>query len=222
MIEVPVVMINFKTYNESSGKNAQALAKTALRVSKAKKKNIICVVQAADICQVSKTGMTTFAQHVDTFLPGQHTGSVSLKSLKENGATGCLVNHSENRLSHEQLLQTLALLQEADLVSVVCVQTPKEAKRIAKLHPDMIAIEPPKLIGGNISVTKADPKIITKAIQEIQKVSVHIPVLCGAGVKGFADVKTAKKLGAQGVLVASHVTKAKNKQKEIEQLVKGL
>jgi len=222
MIEIPVVMINFKTYNESSGKDAVALAKNAVAVAKAKKQNVVCCVQAADIQSVAKTGAVTFAQHVDLALPGQNTGGVSIKALKENGAVGCLVNHSENRIPYKEIMQTLALLQETDMISVVCVKNPYEAKAIAKLGPDMIAIEPPKLIGGDISVTSANPKIVTKSVDAVKKVNPHIPVLCGAGVKGTVDVKAAKKLGTFGVLVASGVTKAKNKRKAIEDLVKGL
>ncbi|MCF7799277.1 triose-phosphate isomerase [Candidatus Woesearchaeota archaeon] len=222
MIEVPIVMINFKTYNESSGKDAVALAKDAASVVKTTKKNVVCAVQAPDIQAVAKTGVITFAQHVDIALPGQNTGGVSIKALKENGAVGCLVNHSENRISKKQIMQTLALLQEADMISVVCVKSPSEAKKIAKLNPDLIAIEPPKLIGGDSSVTSANPKMVTKSVDAVKKISTKIPVLCGAGIKGTKDVKAALKLGTMGVLVASGVTKAKNKKKAIQDLVKGV
>lgn len=222
MIEVPSVVINFKTYNEASGKDAVKLAKTASTVAKAKKKSVICCAQASDVHACAKTGVVVFGQHVDIAPAGGHTGKVSIKALKENGAKGCLVNHSENRIPFEDIMETVALLAEADMVSIVCVKTPTEAKKIAKLNPDIIAIEPPKLIGGDISVTTADPTIVSKSVDAVKKVNPHIPVLCGAGVKNGKDVKAAGKLGAMGVLVASGVTKAKDQGKAIEDLVKGL
>lgn len=222
LIEVPTVMINHKTYMQASGKDAVKLVKAGAAVAKKSKKSVICCVQAADVHACSTLGIPIFAQHVDTALPGGHTGKVSIKALKENGATGCLVNHSENRISFEEIMETIALLAEADMVSVVCVKTPTEAKKIAELNPDIIAIEPPKLIGGTISVTSADPQIISKSVNAVKKINEHIPVLCGAGVHATKDVKAAGKLGAMGVLVASGVTKAKDQKKAIEALVKGL
>lgn len=222
MIEVPTVMINFKTYDQASGKDAVALAKYAAQVAKETKKSVICCVQASDLHACSSQKVPIFGQHVDIEPAGGHTGKNSIKSMVENGMTGCLINHSENRIPFTQIMETIALLQEANMVSVVCVQDAKEAKKVAKLSPDLIAIEPPELIGGDISVTTADPKIVSESVQAVQSINSGIPVLCGAGVKNSKDVKAAIKLGASGVLVASGVTKARDQKKAIESLVKGL
>ncbi|MCA9478202.1 MAG: triose-phosphate isomerase [Simkania sp.] len=222
MIEAPLLMINFKTYDQASGKEAVALTKYAAEVSKETKKSIICCVQAADLHACSKNKIPLFGEHVDIEPAGGHTGKVSIKALIENGMTGCLINHSENRIPFTQIMETIALLQEADMVSVVCVKDEKEAKKIAKLTPDIIAIEPPELIGGDISVTTADPAIVKKSVEAVRSVNEGIPVLCGAGVKTGKDVKAAIKLGAMGVLVASGITKAKDQKKAILQLTKGL
>ena len=222
MIEVPTLMINFKTYEQASGKDAVKLTKYGEEVSRKTKKSIIACVQATDINACSKSKIPIFAQHVDVSESGGHTGKIHIKSLKENGALGCLVNHSENRIPFKQIMETVALLAESDMVSVVCVKNSKEAKKVAKLNPDIIAIEPPKLIGGDISVTTADPNIIRRSVEAVKSVNEHIPVLCGAGVKNSKDVKKALELGAMGVLVASGVTKAKNQKSAIEELAKGL
>ena len=42
----------------------------------------------------------------------------------------------------------------------------------------------------------------------VKSTNPDVRVLCGAGVKNGADVKTAIQLGAEGVLLASGVTKA--------------
>lgn len=222
MIVVPSVIINFKTYDEASGKDAVALASFAAEVAKETNKSVICCVQASDIHACSKKKVPIFGQHTDIEPAGGHTGKNSIKALVENGMVGCLINHSENRIPFAKIMETIALLDEADLVSLVCVQNAAEAKKVAKLSPDMIAIEPPELIGGDISVTTANPDIILKSVKAVHSINPSIPVLCGAGVKNGKDVKAAIKLGAAGVLIASGVTKAKNKKKAIEDLVKGL
>lgn len=215
-------MINFKTYDQASGKDAAKLAKISASIAKKTKKSVIVCAQALDVNTCSQNNLPVFGQHVNVEPAGGHTGKNSIKALKENGATGCLVNHSENRIPIKQIMETIALLAEAEMVSVVCVKDAKEAKKVAKLNPDIIAIEPPKLIGGDISVTTADPNIIKKSVEAVQSVNKKIPVLCGAGVKDSKDVAKAIELGAMGVLVASGVTKAKNQKKAIEELTKGI
>ena len=207
-MKFPTIMINTKTYAEASGKDAVNLAKVASKF----KQNVSLCVQAADIANASKQNKFVLAQHVDIQPPGGHTGKVHLKALKENGAIGSLVNHSENRIPFKHIAETIALLQESKMLAVVCVKSPCEAKQIARLNPDAIAIEPPKLIGGDISVTTANPKIISRSVKAVHKINPKIPVLCGAGVKNGKDVKKAIELGAAGVLVASGVTKAKDKK----------
>ena len=221
-MKFPTLMINTKTYSETSGKDAIALARIVREVAKNTKKNIVLCVQASDICQTSMVHEGVLAQHVDIQSPGSNTGKIHLKSLKENGAIGSLINHSENRIPFKHIAETIAILQESKLYAVVCVKTPREAKKVAKLSPDVIAIEPPKLIGGDVSVTNADPKIISKSVEAVHKINPNIPVLCGAGIKSGLDVKRAIDLGARGVLVASGVTKASNKKKAIIDLIKGL
>jgi triosephosphate isomerase len=76
--------------------------------------------------------------------------------------------------------------------------------------PDMIAIEPPELIGTGISISKARPELITESVKQIRKVNRSVKVLCGAGVTTAEDVSKALELGSEGVLVASAVAKSKD------------
>ena len=64
------------------------------------------------------------------------------------------------------------------------------------------------MIGGDISVTTADPAIVSDTVAAVKSTNPNVRVLCGAGVKNGADVRTAIELGAEGVLLASGVTKA--------------
>ena len=49
--------------------------------------------------------------------------------------------------------------------------------------PDYVAVEPPELIGGDISVTTADPTIVSGTAAAVREISKQVGILCGAGVK---------------------------------------
>jgi triosephosphate isomerase len=103
-----------------------------------------------------------------------------------------------------------------------CAANVEEAKALAKLGPTFIAVEPPELIGGDISVTTADPSIVSDTVSAVKSVNPDVRILCGAGVKNGNDVAKAIELGAEGVLLASGVTKASDALSVLEDLVSSL
>jgi triosephosphate isomerase len=86
-----------------------------------------------------------------------------------------------------------------------------------KFNPDLIAVEPPELIGGNISVSTAKPEIISRAYELVGD-----KLIVGAGVKNSNDIKIALKLGAKGVLLASGVMKAEDPEAVLKDLASAL
>ena len=82
----PIIVVNFKTYKESSGKNSIKLAKSL--------KDAIIAVQPADICETSKVHQNIYCQHVDSVEQGRGTGYLTIEDLIANGACGSLLNHS--------------------------------------------------------------------------------------------------------------------------------
>jgi len=203
--------VNFKTYIEATGKRAIELAKIAEEVSRETGVTIIVAPQFTDIEPVSKTvDIPVFSQHIDSVKPGAHTGHVLAEAVKSAGAEGSLVNHSEKRVSASEIAGTVKLCSDADLVSTVCADTTQASVDIANMFPDMIAIEPPELIGTGISISKARSELITESLREIRKVNRSVKVLCGAGVTTAEDVSKALELGSEGVLVASGVVKNKD------------
>lgn len=218
-INEPVIVINFKTYEEASNENALNLAKICEKISN---KITICV-DAIDLKELTKnTTNPIFAQHVDGLDYGGHTGKILPEVVKQAGAKGSLINHSEDRYELDKLQSAIEDCKKEGIFSLVCAQNTEEAKAIAAFSPDAIAVEPPELIGGDLSVTTADPSIITNTVKAVHEVNPNIPVLCGAGVKNGNDIKAAIKLGAKGVLLASGVTKAKDPETVLKDLVKGL
>lgn len=213
-----MILINFKTYEESTGKNAIKLAKAAEKISKETGQKIIAIPQAVDLKEVAKkVGIDVYTQHVDEKDYGANTGSILIESAKQAGAKGSIINHSENRIPIEKIQKIVEKAKQHEFTIVVCVKDLEEAKKVDAFKPDYIAYEPPELIGGNISVSTAKPEIIKDIAQ-----SISTPVIVGAGVKNTEDVKKCIELGAKGVLVASGVIKTKRVKKAIKELAEGL
>ena len=206
-----LLVVNFKTYIEATGKRAIELAKVAAKVSRETGVTVIVAPQFTDIEPISKTvDIPVFSQHVDSIKPGAYTGHVLADAVKSAGAEGTLLNHSERRIGSPEIATSVRLCADSDLQSLVCADTAQAGVNFAWMKPDMIAIEPPELIGTGISVSKARPELITMSLKQIRKVNESVRVLCGAGVTTAEDVSKALDLGSEGVLVASAVVKSKD------------
>ena len=207
----PIIIVNYKTYTESTGKNAVELAKKAERVHEETGVYVGVAPQLADLAAVARSvAIPVFAQHIDPIRPGGYTGHVLADSAKEAGAVGTLINHSERQLKLSDIEQIIRITREHNMISVVCANNPSVSAAVAALEPDMIAIEPPELIGTGIPVSKAQPEIITGTIKLVREVNKKVTILCGAGISRGEDVFAALELGTQGVLVASGIVKAKD------------
>jgi triosephosphate isomerase len=218
----PVLLINFKTYVEATGKAGVKLAKVAASVAKSKGANIILSVQPTDLQRIaSEVSLPVYAQHLDPITSGSHTGWILPEAVKESGAKGTLINHSEKNIDSAKIGECVKRCKELGLVSVCCAATPEKAAEIAAFLPDFIAIEPPELIGGKVSVSTAKPEIIGNTVDAVKRVSEDVMVLCGAGVHCGKDVAKALELGAVGVLVASAIVKSETPEKVILDLISG-
>ena len=210
-ISFPLIALNFKTYAQAFGENALRLAKIAEEVSDQFGVTIAVAPPMIDLARVAaEVKIPVFAQHVDPYEPGSHTGSIIAEDVKAAGAVGSLVNHSEHRLRLADIGMVLKRLRENDLISLLCTDTVETTKAGAALSPDMLAIEPPELIGTGIPVSKAKPEVVKGAVQAVQKINPDVHVLCGAGISTGDDVARAIELGAEGVLLASAYVKAKD------------
>ena len=211
-----ILIVNFKTYENSTSKKALKLAKICEKVAKKTGKKIIVAVQTIDLNLIKdNVNIDVYAQHVDYHDQGQSTGFVTIESI--NKFKGTLLNHSEHQLNEEIIKQTMHKLKKTKLKTVICANNIAKGIKLSKFKPDYIAIEPPELIGGDISVSSANPKLISDSVKKID-----CNVIVGAGIKNSDDVKIAIELGAKGILVASGVTKAKNPEKVLLDLVKYL
>lgn len=218
-MKLPAIIVNFKTYQSATGQKALELAQIHQKVADETGVSFALCVQTVDVYRISQeVSIPVFAQHIDPVEFGSHTGHNLPEAIKEAGAYGTLLNHAEHQLDFDNLVNAINRAKEVGLFTIVCANTPDMAAKIAQTNADLIAVEPPELIGGDVSVSKAQPEIITQAVEKAGGEK----LLVGAGVKTGEDVKKAIELGARGVLLASGVTKATDPEAVLRDLANGL
>lgn len=219
MLTTPIFITNFKTYRQATGKNAVELAKIHERVALDTGKSLAVAVSACDLYRVaSSVNIPVFAQHIDPVDFGGYTGHVLPQSVKNAGAVGTLLNHSEKRIAFDVLEPSLAFGQKSSLARVVCAETPQEIAEYACMDLDFLAFEPPELIGGTRSVASESPDLIKKSVE----LAADIPLLVGAGINQPEDIEVALDLGARGFLVASAIVKADDPEMVLRKLVERM
>ena len=162
-----------------------------------------------------------FAQHIDPIEPGAYTGHILPEAVKEAGAIGTLINHSEKPMKIMDIEKGINIGKRLGLITIVCANDEIVGAAVAKFNPDYVAVEPPELIGTGISVSTAKPEIVINSVKMIKEVNPNIKVLVGAGISNKEDVKKSLEYGAEGVLLSSAVTKANNFYEKIKELAEG-
>lgn len=219
-IRTPVLVVNFKAYREVEGVKALEISRICEELAKETGVSIIVCPPTVELARVAQqVCIPVFCQHTDAKSFGANTGWITPSAVKQAGASGTLLNHSEHRLMLYDVSASVQECKAAGLSTIVCADSPDTAMIVASYDPDFVAVEPPELIGGNISVTDAKPEVVQKAVQAVHRVDSHIPVLCGAGVKNGKDMRKALELGAKGVLLASGVIKSKDIKGTLTDLV---
>ena len=219
-------IINLKAYEEVFNENLEEfieiLKECSPRAQELGVELIACVnsYDLKDAVIYSEGKVQIFAQHISPISFGSGTGHFPAVASIRLGALGSLVSHSEHYLSLEDTIDTTIHAQELHLTTCICV---RDNQRLEKLKSHnivgLVALEPPELIGGDISVTSASPSIIEDAVEIIQ--NSQLELLVGAGIKSKEDVSKALELGASGILVASGVIKVDDKQAAILDLIEG-
>ena len=218
----PLILINFKTYKESTGERGILLAQKIAKVKSARFYIAIApsTLSLQKITSCVKKPIYIYAQHVDWAEYGAHTGHVLPADVKKMGARGTILNHSEKKLTFTELKETVGVCKSVGLRVVICASTLKEIRKVAVLEPEYVAYEPWALIGGAVSVTSARPEIIRSVVEMVQKISPATKVLCGAGVHGREDLRAALRLGALGVLLAHAVVEARDPKRFLEEMMR--
>jgi triosephosphate isomerase len=216
----PFILVNLKTYRESTGANAHRIATAAETVAGESGAVIGVAPSYMDLHPIAQHfEIPVYAQHVDGVAQGAFTGHVTAPALRQAGAAGSLVNHSERRLTIAGVEAAVSALRGEGLTSVLCTNNEATSAAGAAFGPDYVAIEPPELIGSGVSVSKANPAIIERSVAAVHGVNPKVKVLTGAGIQSGECVKIALELGTDGVLLASSVVKAADPAAALRELV---
>ncbi|MDO8625705.1 MAG: triose-phosphate isomerase [Candidatus Diapherotrites archaeon] len=217
------LFVNFKVYESAFGKGAVKLAKSCEAVAQKTGVNVVAVVSPVDVRLVAASvSIPVFSQHCDLVSFGKGNGKILPEALREAGAAGVVVNHAEDPVPDETVSRVIARCREAKLQVLACAENDARAKSIAGFSPDFLAVEPPELIGGDVSVSTADPALVSRSVKTISSVSQKIVPIMGAGVKSQADAQAAVRLGCRGLFVASGVVLAMDPKSAMMGLANGL
>lgn len=233
-----MIWVNFKIYQQTFSGGALKLAKICKEVSEETKIKIIPVVSALDLRKIKdELGIEVWLQHLDLPFEGKHTGFVSPLAAVLAGADGALLNHSEHEIPPGKIRQILAYLKKDSWVKcwseklkeienwkleienfkmMLCLKSQGQIRWLKQLRPkpDLVAYEPPELIGGEVSVSEAKPEVVKRMVELLP----DYQIIVGAGVKKAADVKKSLELGAKGVLVSSGIVTAEDPKKDLLEL----
>lgn len=220
-ILIGMLFINFKTYQSGTGEQAVKLAEEIKQAERVSGVKVVPVVQVGDLYRVSQTYRDwAWCQHADAVGYGAHTGWLLSEGVKQNGAAGVMLNHSERKITN--LKETVDRCREVGLRIGICADSVEELELVVRFAPDWVAYEPPELIGAaergeKISVASAKPEVVKEAVARCN----GVPLLIGAGIQSVEDIRVGLQLGAAGFLVASAVMKAEDPGAKIRELLGG-
>jgi len=222
-MRVPVLIINMKAYPELLNGGAVKLAKAAEKVARELGASIIVAPPHTYLRQVVEAvGIPVYAQSADPVDPGARTGHIPLEFVKDAGAAGVIINHSEHRLLLNDIAYLVGKAKALNLETVVCAPDPPSSAAAAALYPTAVAMEPPELIGTGRSVSRTKPDVVVETVNAVRRVNGEVKVITGAGIEDYNDVAKALELGTVGVLVASAIVRAKDWEAKITELAKPL
>lgn len=212
-----MIILSLKTYKESTGDAAIKLLSCVKRVSEETGVKIIPAVQPTDIYRIKKElGIEVWAQHLDPIEPGKNMGWLSPYALKEAGATGVVINHSEHKMSDEMVKKVLDKAKEYGFKNVICGFNPEMVTKYDSWEPDFISYEREDMIGTGVSMLTQEEENIKKLVLVLKR-----PLIIGAGISTGEDTKQAVKLGAKGAILASGFVLAKDPEAKLRELAMG-
>jgi triosephosphate isomerase len=212
-----MIILSLKTYKEATGEAAIKLLSCVKKVREETGVEIIPAAQPTDIYRIKKElGIEVWAQYMDPIEPGKNMGWLSPYALKEAGATGVVINHSEHKGPDEQVKKILDKAKEYGLRNVVIGFNPEMIVKYDSWDPDYVSYEREDMIGGGVSMLTQEEENIKKLV----KVLKH-PLIIGAGITNGEDTKQAVALGAKGAILASGFVLAKDPEAKLRELANG-
>lgn len=218
LMAFPMLLVNAKSFPQSILSGAVHLANACASVSQKTGISIGFIPNILDLAVVCamRLPIPIFSPHADAKSLGSATGAICPALLARLGCTGSLLNHSEKPLSSAEIEASIMALRKENLASIVCAPSVELVKNFSHFSPDAIALEPPNLIGGTVSVATHPFEI------EASKIACgNAKLIVGAGVSTAKDFAKALQLGALSVLVGSAIAKSDDPESALLHLLSG-
>lgn len=212
-----MIFLALKTYKETTSDEGIKRLSPVKKVSEEFNVPIIAVAQATEIYRIKKElYIEVWAQHIDPIDPGRNTGWISPFSVKEAGATGVLINHSEHKLKEEVILETIKKARQYDLKTLLIGQTAEMVKRFDSYDIDYLSFEKEDLIASTVSMIDQQEETIKSLVKTIKH-----PLIIGAGINDGEDARKSKVAGAAGILMATYFVTASDSEQKLKELAEG-
>ncbi len=221
-IRPPVFEIGLKGY--CWGADAIRLAVEADLLAERLGVSIVFGPQAVDIPAIASATrhILVYAQHMDPAPPGRGVGGVLAEAIRDAGAVGTLLNHSEKRMTLGDLSRAVARARDTGLGTLVFADSPREAAAVAQLGPDIILAEPPDLIATGRSAGAVMAGFVEETVAAVRAIDPAILVMSGAGVNTPADVAGMVRLGLDGTGSSSGILKADDPVRVMQEMLEAL
>lgn len=212
-----MIFLALKTYKQSTGDQVIKLLSPVKKIIAETNVPIIAVAQATDIYRIKKElDIEVWAQHVDPIDPGKNTGWISPYSVKQAGATGAIINHSEHKLKEEEIVATIKKARQYNLKILLIGQTVEMVTRFDSYDIDYLSFEKEDLIAGPVSMIDQQEEVIKNLVRIVKH-----PLIIGAGINDGEDTKKTKAAGAAGVLMATYFVTAPDPEQKLRELAEG-
>ena len=202
------------------GEEVLALAMHADQVSEKYHVQVIFTPQYVDIPILARQvkNIFIFAKHMDYLPVGRGVGSVLPEAVKAAGASGVLLNHAEKPLSLEEIERTIWRADEVGLGTLGCADGFENAAAVARLSPNILLAERPRLIGiGKRDVD--DQQAISKINQIVWDIDPDIRVMHRTGVSNGEGMSQVIAAGAQATGSTSGIIKASDPYQMLEEMI---
>ncbi len=148
-----------------------------------------------------------YAQHMDSIPVGRGMGRTLAEAVKAAGAVGVMLNHAEHKLSLDEIARAIERADGVGLATIVCADSVREVREIARLAPNILVAEPTELIGTGKAPDKAYVDEVIKVIREINP---EIKPFPSAGISCGQDCYNIIKAGSAASGCSSAIAKAEN------------
>ena len=220
-MRTPLFIVSTKAY--LWGNRSLELARIADKIAKEYDVCFIYVPQLVDLRLIAEeVEIPVYSPNLDPIKPGRGHGHDLAEALKEAGASGVMINHSERPKTLSEIEECLKRAREVGLNTIVCCDSPRAAEAMTSLEPDAILPEPPKLIGTMKPVSLEMKDFIVESIKAVKERNEKILVIVGAGISCARDVAEALKLGADGTGASRAICESSNPEKLLREIAEAM